>query len=263
MHIAALRIHPIKSLPGMAVEQATIAPSGGLAGDRRYAIVGRFSRLVNAKRCKELHRIDAAFDPSLRGVTLSADGSSESFEFGDRRLDAWLSDVLGATVRLVTSDDGFPDHGYAPGPSLISRETLSCVASAFELPFDEALARFRANVVIDAGDAFAEDRLLTANGGLRGAVGSVAFEAVEHCTRCVVPTRDPRTGVATADFVKRLTALRRTSRPSWSDARSFSTWYSLAVLTRVAPTEAGKKIAIGDAVRFDQRGLPISSNADQ
>lgn len=252
MRIAALRIYPIKSLPGMAVERATIAPSGGLAGDRRYVIVGRFGRQVTAKRCQDLHRINAVFDPSLRGVTLSADGASESFEFGDPRLDAWLSSTLGFSVRVAASEEGFPDHGYAPGPSLISTGTLQRVASEFALPVDETLMRFRANVVIDATDAFAEDRLVRAAGNVRGVLGDAQFEAVEHCTRCVVPSRDPRSGVADTRFAKRLTELRKTSLPAWSDARSFSTWYSLAVLTRIAATEAGKVIAIGDEVRFDQ-----------
>lgn len=242
--VGQLRLYPIKSLPGIVVREAKIAATGALEGDRVYAIRDWLGRLVTGKRNKAVHRISAQFDPSLREVTLTADGVSSRFPLPDPRIDAWLSNVLDTRVRLVDGE-GFPDHGDTPGPTVVSLGSMQLIATTFGLPLDEIRARFRANVELDTADAFVEDRMI----GAHVTIGDVVLEGAEHCGRCVVPTRDPATGVEMKEFVKTLSKLRETSLPSWSDRAAFPHWYCTAILTRVARSEAGKTLRVGDVWR--------------
>ena len=54
------------------------------------------------------------------------------------------------------------------------------------------------------------------------------------CARCVVPSRDPRTGEALAGFQKRFADLRRAALAAEVDATPFTHTYRLAVNTRLA-----------------------------
>ena len=64
--------------------------------------------------------------------------------------------------------------------------------------------RFRANIVVDGAEPWAEDawRELT--------VGDVRFAVVDDCTRCVVTTTDQRTGERSREPLRTLGKLRRT-----------------------------------------------------
>ena len=70
------------------------------------------------------------------------------------------------------------------------------------------------------------------------------------CQRCIVPTRDPGTGIALEDF-KRIFVQRRTQTlPPWANATRFDNAYRLAVNTRMDSQEAGKTLRVGDGVRI-------------
>jgi uncharacterized protein YcbX len=241
-HVGALTLFPIKSLDGVAVDAATIAKHGGFAGDREYAIFDEAGTLVNGKRTSAVHTIRAAFDLPARTVIFSG---RDTFALGDPRIDDWLSEHFG--FRVVVRAGAFPDHTRTPGPSLISTGTLAAMADAFGLTLAEARLRFRANIEIAGTEAFEEDRYVTAwNVGVVRC-GEVRLHAVEHCSRCVVPSRDPRTGVPIPAFSKRISEWRRATLPEWSDLGTLPHFYHLAVLTRVPATEIGKVIRVGDA----------------
>ncbi len=111
--------------------------------------------------------------------------------------DAWLAAWLGpgyALVRLpkeahrsVDPAFGRPDDGvsFADGyPYLvITTASLAALSRAAGRTFDAT--RFRANLVIDGADAWAED------GWRHLRVGEATFELVKPCVRCVVTTLDP------------------------------------------------------------------------
>jgi uncharacterized protein YcbX len=104
---------------------------------------------------------------------------------------------------------------------------------------------------------------------VRFRIGEVAFEGSNPCARCVVPSRDTQTGVAhfgaatnpasaaavpaesAASFQKRFTESRRAHLPPWAPAARFDHFYRLAVNTRVASTEAGKLLRLGDPLTLE------------
>jgi uncharacterized protein YcbX len=55
------------------------------------------------------------------------------------------------------------------------------------------MLRFRPNLVIEGGEAFAED------GWKRLRIGEVEFRVVKPCSRCILTTVDPQTGERSPD----------------------------------------------------------------
>src|SRR5437667_120732 len=77
-------------------------------------------------------------------------------------------------------------------------------------------------------------------------IGPVNFEGSNPCARCPVPPRSPSTGEIIPGFQKRFSDFRRASLPAWSPESRFDHYYLLATNTRVASTESGKILRVGD-----------------
>jgi uncharacterized protein YcbX len=141
VHVAALTVHPVKSLRGEPVRTADLGRAG-LRGDRRWMLVDADGGAVTARRHPELlgvsartapgdgvvlshrDRPDLAVAPPVGGVPVRVTLSRT-----DRALaagpaaDAWLRAVLGLDVRLVWQDDPArrpvgEAHGGRPGDPL-------------------------------------------------------------------------------------------------------------------------------------------------
>ena len=183
----------------------------------------------------------------------------------------WLSEAIGQDVLLVERrDGGFPDDRDAPGPTLIATATLMEVARWFGFDLDECRRRFRVNLEFGGCDPFWEDTLASpmrqelvqaADASLVDLpadpyaalpppepreikIGDVCLRATNVCRRCVVPSRDSRTGGFTEDFRDAFEARRIRSIRTDVDAASWNHWYRLAVNTRA---EAGH-VKRGDPV---------------
>ncbi|MSS70677.1 MAG: MOSC domain-containing protein [Candidatus Latescibacteria bacterium] len=252
-----ITVYPIKSLDGVAVSEVRILQGGSLAHDRAFAIVDERGDFVNGKRDKRVHLIRASFDAGIRTVTLRVQGSdrSQSFRLEDevQALEDWLSDFFGFRVRMSQNAvNGFPDDTEAWGPTVVSRGTLEEVAAWFGgLSAEEAQARFRPNLILGGVPAFWEDRLFGTPGVSVGfEVGAVRFEGVNPCQRCVVPTRDPRTGEVIRGFQRRFSEKRKETLPEWAAVSRFDPFYRLSVNTRIPPSEAGKVVKVGDEVKI-------------
>jgi uncharacterized protein YcbX len=185
----------------------------------------------------------------------------------------WLSEALGMGVLLLErADGGYPDDREAIGPTLISTATLAEVARWFGFDLAEARRRFRANLEIGDCDPFWEDALASpARPELQPSlldlgldepidpyadlpppepreffVGEVRFRATNVCRRCVVPSRDSRTGAVTEHFRDVFEARRGRGLPADVDASGWSHLYRLAVNTH-GPLTTGV-IHLGDTV---------------
>jgi uncharacterized protein YcbX len=185
----------------------------------------------------------------------------------------WLSEALGVDVLLLErAEGGFPDDRDAPGPTVISTATLAEVARWFRLDVEEARRRFRANLEIGGCDAFWEDALASpARPDLQPSlldlgpdepadpyadlpppeprefsIGEVRFRATNVCRRCVVPSRDSRTGSVTGQFRDVFEAWRGRRLPDEVDAAGWNHLYRLAVNTR--GSGRGGTIRVGDGV---------------
>jgi uncharacterized protein len=266
--LARIQLHPIKSLDSIEVAEARIGPNGGLEGDRAWALYTVDGRWVNGKRTAAIHQIRTAYAPDLSSVTLSAPGDSRkmftaklAFPEDTERAAEWFSAYFEQQIVVRYAREGFPDDGLAPGPTIISTASLKTVCEWFpELSLDEARLRLRTTLEIDVDPdpggaheklpAFWEDRLFAEDerNVVRFRIGEVAFEGSNPCARCVVPSRDPRTGEIIPDFTKRFSERRRAMFPPWSAEVRFDHYYRLAVNTRVPSTESGKLLRLGDPV---------------
>lgn len=254
-YLNQILIFPIKSLDGVAVQQATVLPSGSLMGDRAFAIVDQQGTVVNGKRTAAIHKLRSRFDLAAQTVCLQVEGNPEQacFELtGDRTaLANWLSDYFGFPVQVIHNPDGgFPDDTVSPGPTVISTATLQAVADWFAgLSVEETRLRFRTNLELEDVEPFWEDRLFgEADSLVPFQIGAVQMAGVNPCQRCIVPVRDSLTGEAYPDFQKVFVTQRKATLPDGVARSRFNHFYRLAVNTRLSPSQAGKVLHIGDPV---------------
>ncbi len=252
MLLGRIWVFPIKSLDGVSMESACLTAGGALAHDRAFAIVDADGRVVNAKRTARIQGIRSAFSADFAEVELwtEDDPRRERFALAERPpLERWLGRFFGFPVRLRhDAHAGFPDDPIASGPTITSEASLAAVAGWFpEVDAEGIRGRFRTNLELRDGDAFAEDALFGAAGEPRPfRLGSVRFFAHNPCQRCVVPTRDPVRGEVVAGFQKRFMTHREGGLPAWADRRRFNHFYRFAVNTSVPASEAGKILRLGD-----------------
>jgi uncharacterized protein len=260
LQLDRISIYPIKSLDGVEVSQAKILAGGALEHDRESAMVDRTGKWVNGKRTAKVHQIRSQFHLKARVVTLSIQNQNPvtfHLDHGRSGISGWLSNYFGFPVTLEQNTiTGFPDDPISPGPTIISAGTIEQVASWFsEVEPEDLRARLRTNLEISEVPAFWEDRLYSST-PISFQIGQVNLEGVNPCQRCVVPTRDPISGEAIAGFQKIFVANRKEQFPTWAaidlfelPARGrFNHFYRLAVNTRIAPSEAGKQLQVGDRV---------------
>jgi uncharacterized protein YcbX len=172
----------------------------------------------------------------------------------------WLSEALGVQVLLEERPDGgFPDDRDAPGPTLVSTASLAEVARWFGFDLAESRRRFRANLEIGGCDAFWEDSLASPARADRPpslgqlppdlpgdpyadlppaeprefTIGEARFMATNVCKRCVVPSRESRSGAVTAHFRDAFEARRGRALRVDVDASDWNHLYRLAINTRL------------------------------
>ncbi len=285
--LANIRLHPIKALDPVSVNEARIGPNGGLELDRVWALYSADGRWVNAKRTAAMHLIRAAYAPDIDSVTLTVPGDRRNipamtFAFpGDADGAAeWFSMYFDQAIQIRYTREGFPDDGLAPGPTIVSTASLRAVCEWFPgMTLDEARRRFRTTLEIDAAGPHGADRVQFPSGtselgssaaatealplppfwedqlfadsetsAVRFRIGDVAFEGSNPCARCPVPARDSQSGADMVGFQKRFIELRRAQLPAWAPAERFDHFYRLATNTRVPSTEHGKLLRLGDAL---------------
>jgi uncharacterized protein YcbX len=280
--LTGIRLHPIKSLDPVSVLEARIGPGGGLEHDRAWALFSVDGRWVNAKRTAAMHLIRATYAPDLSSVTLAVPGDrrkipARTFPFPSGAEDAaeWFSVYFEQQVLVRHAPEGFPDDNIANGPTIISTASLQTVTEWFPgMTLENARQRFRTTLEIDNAElnenavdsqgaakaastnghlpAFWEDRLYGEDerSVVRFRIGEVNFEGSNPCARCPVPARDPQGAADMAGFQKRFSDLRRETLPPWVPVARFDHFYRLAVNTRVAPTEHGKLLRVGDPLQL-------------
>ena len=240
----------------MQVNEARIGPGGGLEFDRAWALYSADGQWVNGKRTAAIHLIRAAFAPDVSSVTLSVPGDSRkipaktfAFPRDTAAASQWFSNFFELPITVHYSPEGFPDDNVANGPTIISTASLQAVCDLFSgMDVDEARQRFRTTLEIEGVPAFWEDQLFgeEERSAVRFRIGKVNFEGSNPCARCPVPPRDPRTGEIIPGFQKRFSDFRRASVLRWTPESRFDHYYRMATNTRVASSEVGKPLRVGD-----------------
>jgi uncharacterized protein YcbX len=239
--VTRLRLHPIKGLPPADVAEARVLQSGALALDRRWALVDGRGRFVNGKNYPGIHLLQAVYDLSTGEVAIGS--QAYSLHRQGAAIAARCAEILGTVCTWTeNADTGFPDDLESPGPTFVTEGSIAVVAGWFGVDLEATRRRFRANIEIGGTEAFWEDHLY----GRVVAVGGVRVESVNPCARCVVPSRDAVTGEVTDGFQKRFAELRRAQFPADASTALFDHYYRFTVNTRIAASESGKAIRIGD-----------------
>ncbi|MBF2084089.1 MOSC N-terminal beta barrel domain-containing protein [Thermoleptolyngbya sp. C42_A2020_037] len=262
-HVSQIFIYPIKSLDGVGIQSVDVLSSGALKGDRQFALFDQAGQFVNGKRYAKIHALRAEFDLAANTVSFRISDAASNrkitpstfpLEPEQENLEAWLSEYFGFPVYLRQNlEMGFPDDTQSPGPTIVSLSTLEAIATWYpHLTVDEVRARFRTNIEIASVPPFWEDRLFAqADQAVEFQIGSVRLLGVNPCQRCVVPTRNSKTGVADPGFQKTFVAKRQETLPDWAERSRFNHFYRLTVNTRLAEPAVGGALSTGDPVLLE------------
>jgi uncharacterized protein len=226
MKIGKPRIYPLKSTRGLELDSAEVQPRG-LVDDRRWMVVDAQGRFVTARKIPAMVLIDAIVDVDDGALTLSAPGhaycraavpdaaepridveiwqSHAPARVADAEANAWVSRLLGGDYRLVHmaddclrtvsktwSRDG-DTVSFADGFPLLLIGTASLDDLNRRLSRPVTMANFRPNLVVHTDEPFVEDRWK------RIRIGAIEFDVCKPCTRCVLTTVDPISGVKDTD----------------------------------------------------------------
>jgi hypothetical protein len=272
--VTALTVYPVKSLGGVAVEQALVEERG-LRGDRRWAVVDPDGTKVTAR---EEHALLGLRAEPLDGgaVRLSGSGGdwlvvappldaepvAVSFSGQDRARPAgdaaagWLSSLVGRPLRLVWQDDEThrpirPELGGSDG----DRNSLSD-AAPLHVTSESSLRRLNDWVLetaLERGEEPAEplghDRFrpnvvvdgvvpFVEDAWTTVRIGGVDYRRTMVCDRCVMTTIDRQELQTGKEPIRTLARHRK-----WDGA----TWFGVR-LTPVLPLAEGATIRVGDEV---------------
>jgi hypothetical protein len=234
IEVSALTIYPLKGGRGIPVTELPIDPIGP-RNDRRWVVVDADGVQVTqreiARLCQIVARPDdgrlrlgAPYAPTIevpvpgpgeaRRTVRIWDDQVEAVDAGDIAAQ-WLARFLGADVRLAfcpettarRTDSDYDPIGspvsFADGYPLLLISEASLADLNGRLPAPLPMNRFRPNLVVRGTEPFAED------GWRRFTVGSIAFDVVKPCARCVVTTTDQDTGERSPEPLRTLARFRR------------------------------------------------------
>lgn len=200
--VAELWRYPVKSLGGERVSQVDV-DERGLRGDRLWSVRDEDGKFGSGKSTRRFRRMDG-----LLMLTAQYDGDVPVIRFPDGRVhrgddadvDAVLSEHVGRKVSIGREEN--VSH-FDEGPlHLVTEASLAAMALARGAAVE--VRRFRANLVLDTGDAagFVEESWI----GRRLAIGpSLVIEIGEAMPRCVMVTMPQADLPADDDLLKDVT----------------------------------------------------------
>ncbi len=226
MHLIDLSIHPLKSARGLMLDHAEVQPRG-LAGDRRWMAIDGDGKFLSARSLPQMVMIDARLDPDTGALQLSAPaqtsvdvaeppasqhcidvevwGSQCPARVADAAANLWISRVLGVDCRLVhMADDCLRAVSttwsiagdivsFADGFPLLLIGTASLDELNRRASRPLTMQHFRPNLVVQTEQPFIEDSWQ------RVRIGAIEFDVCKPCTRCILTTVDPDTGIKASD----------------------------------------------------------------
>lgn len=250
--VSDIRIYPVKSFDPVKVNEVIISERS-LLHDREFAVFTEDGKYVNGKKTPELNKLRATFDLENYQMELRVEGSVDSFSFNllddQIRINEFLSGYFGYKVFIKRNLKGrFLDDPDYSGLTILSASTLKSLSGFFpEIPVELMRRRFRANIEISGVDSFWEDKLFDKQGNaVEYQIGDVKLFGISPRARCIVPTRDPDTGIAYPYFTKEFVGFRKSSLPENSLLPEYEHFYFLSVDTFIPDSEIGKTIKAGD-----------------
>lgn len=259
-----ITIYPVKSLDGVSLQKAQVGPGGCLVHDREYAITGSNGKFVKGKNNDLVYLLRSKIDFDNRAISFRHQDEQQwkSFHLEEElaQINEFLSGFFKMPVTLARNTEGkFLDIPVQSGVTVLSKASLQAVGNWFDdMEIDETRKRFRATIEIDSAPAFWEDQLFgEEDTAVEFKIGELNLYGVSPRARCVVPTRDPKTGEILHGFTKVFVEQRMQTLPPWSALQYYDHTYYLSVDCYIPATEFGKWIAVGDELIITgKRTLP-------
>lgn len=234
--ITQLLVYPIKSLPGIALQEAQLSETG-IAWDRYWMLTDQNGQFISQRNMPRLVffkiqlkangvKVDhpsqkaSLFIPFERAATYTeievtlfdkpyAAAIEQAF------VNQWFSKALGEPVYLTfipshqdrrvnrhpDAKINFPDSSQY---LFIGEASMNHLNSKLESPID--VIRFRPNIVFTSKQAHIEDEWTSIR------IAQNEFNTVKSCGRCQVTTIDPATGVKSKEPLKTLSTYRRSEK---------------------------------------------------
>ncbi|MDN3649390.1 MOSC N-terminal beta barrel domain-containing protein [Reinekea marina] len=216
--IDELYIYPIKSLPGLSVDELNFG-SLGVENDREFVLVNAQGRFISQrshpalaafhlsdnhstwqvsslnKNCIEIPK--QSYTDKAMAISVWKDQAT-AYEV-DPLISRWFSELLDETVHLVRFDElssrkvekgGFQGHfAFADGFPLLVCNSNSLSEINQNAPSDLSMQRFRPNIVLamPENEEYKARSISFAKGG--------ELKLVEPCVRCNIPAINPETTV--------------------------------------------------------------------
>jgi uncharacterized protein YcbX len=221
LFVQNLYLYPIKSLGGIAVQEARVEERG-FKYDRRWMLVNQSGEFLTQRQYPQLALLQVTLGESELVVFSKVDPSRKtSFDlelnsgkemqvkvWGDTvaalqvapEVSAWFCDFLGMNVDLVLMPESSHrkmDPRYAVQEESVSFADGMPYVIIGQASLDElngrltdpvGMDRFRPNLVFSGGEAYAEDQFKKLQ------IGEVEFQVVKPCARCVMITVDQEKG---------------------------------------------------------------------
>lgn len=217
MRVHSLFLYPVKSLAGIPVS-SFVMDDFGPQGDRRWMIVDSERQFVTQRNFPELARVSTAIEQDCVTVSVPGEGAFrlqatdtgvrvrvwqdwvDAF-VGAEDASAALSRFCGTALQFVfMPDDSFRrvDAGrvsevrrvsFADGFPFLVTNLASLEELNSRLPAPVEMRRFRPNIVVEGAEPWQEDDWRQIE------IGQQSFRLVKPCSRCVMTTVDPATGV--------------------------------------------------------------------
>jgi uncharacterized protein YcbX len=220
MTVTSVGFAPVKGTRHTSYDEVAVA-DGGPVGDRSLCFVDvECRRVLRTVQNPALVALAARYDgdelviglpdgraargiPERTGETLACEywGRPAELDLLAGPWDDEVSAYLGASVRLAAARPGVVVYG-AP-VSLVATASLRDLAARADRPtLPEEAARFRATMVVDAGDEpYAEESWV----GREVRVGEATLRINIAIPRCAVIDLDPATGERTSGVLRALT----------------------------------------------------------
>ncbi|MBL9202271.1 MAG: MOSC domain-containing protein [Opitutaceae bacterium] len=241
MTLSGLFLYPVKALRGVAVTSATL-DDHGLAGDRRFLVVDESGCFLTQRTLPRMALVATALDTTHLTLALPGGGGSARIARATdpsaplRAVSVWksegllaedcgdeaatlLSEFLATHCRLVRIGEKFRRPILKPAAhpgdtvSFADAYPLLVISEASLADLNDRLAargeeplpmdRFRPNLVVRGGPAFAEDTWP------RFRVGEITLRAGGPCARCIVTTTDQFTADRGKEPLRTLATYRR------------------------------------------------------
>lgn len=222
MKIAALSIYPLKSGRGIALDDSAV-DAFGLAGDRRLLLVAPDGQFITQRELPALAQLIVQPEGDFYRLSMEGKGSVLvsrpaaamrkdvsvwksiiSAAACDASVSATISGWLGCAAELVFFDETSRRTAsrewagdeapvtFADGYQVLITTTGSLAALNADMQAHGegavGMERFRPNIVLDCDEPWAEDRWAALE------IGSIRFDLVKPCARCIMTTQDQITG---------------------------------------------------------------------